>query len=747
MPQFSTKQSASTAHSAQAAIAQVARPIVGAADDYDALIDIAGSRSVVLIGEASHGTHEFYRERARITRRLIDDCGFTAVAVEADWPDAYRVNRYVMGLSRDLDADAALSDFRRFPAWMWRNRDVVEFVEWLRARNDAHSHAATKAGFYGLDLYSLQASIEAVIGYLDRVDPAEARRARDRYACFDHVGAEGQAYGYALAYEAAIPCENEVVAQLVELRRRAEAYLRRDGWVAEDELFFAEQNACVVRDAEEYYQQMYRSGVSSWNLRDRHMAATLDALREHLRRRLGHAKVVVWEHNSHVGDARATAMGARGELNVGQLARQRYGNECFNIGMTTYDGRVTAASDWGSAAERKHVRPALRGATRRCSTRSASRFWFATADRRVREESGGAAARARHRRDLPPRDRASEPLLRRAPRGAVRRSDPLRPYARARTARANARCGIAANRRRRSRPASEMARGEPEMAGDEVSGTTPGRPRRRLRRRVVAAVVVAVLLVGAGVVAVLWNRSGAHEASTSDARRRFARSSSTELPAQSVLRPRAGVYLYRGSGTEHLSLPPKSQTQGPRMPATVTHRADGCWTFRIDYSTAHWQTWIYCPRNGGLVELGGQTFERWDFVVHEVRQHLDVHVRAGVGRDPSDDARPVTSGSRRAPARARERREPRRPPAPYTFVGRETVDVGGTPVAAYHFHQVRTLSGSQTGTQDTRTVVRREGRAAAAQRAHRDRAHRHDHRHVDLHRARHFQLTSLTPQT
>ena len=379
-------RSTSTPDAAVQSVARAARSIVGASDDYDALVDLVGTRRFVLIGEASHGTHEFYRERARITRRLIDECGFTAVAVEADWPDAYRVNRYVMGLSDDPDAGTALSDFRRFPAWMWRNRDVLHFVEWLRARNDAHAHPATKARFYGLDLYSLRASIEAVIGYLDRVDPAEARRARDRYGCFDHVGSEGQAYGYALAYEAAIPCENEVVAQLVELRRRSEMYLRRDGWVAEDELFFAEQNARVVRDAEEYYQQMYRAEVSSWNLRDRHMAGTLDALVEHLDHRLGRTKVVVWEHNSHVGDARATAMGARGELNVGQLARQRYGDECLLIGLTTYDGRVTAASDWGDPPERKHVRPALSGSYEGLLHEVATpRFWFPTADPEVRD--------------------------------------------------------------------------------------------------------------------------------------------------------------------------------------------------------------------------------------------------------------------------------------------------------------------------------------------------------------------------
>ncbi len=333
-------------------------PITGENTDYDSLLDLIGDRRFVLIGEASHGTHEFYRERARITRRLIDERGFTAVAVEADWPDAYRVNRYVMGLSDDQNANAALSDFRRFPAWMWRNRDVLTFVEWLRARNDAHGNAITKARFYGLDLYSLRASIEAVVDYLDHVDPEEAKRARARYSCFDHVGAEGQQYGYALAYAGAIPCENEVVTQLIELRRKADAYLRRDGWVADDEFFFAEQNARLVRNAEEYYQQMYRAEVSSWNLRDRHMAGTLDALIEHLDRQHPRAKIIVWEHNSHVGDARSTEMGQRGELNVGQLARQRYGNESVLIGFTTYDGTVTAASEWGGPAERKRVRAA-----------------------------------------------------------------------------------------------------------------------------------------------------------------------------------------------------------------------------------------------------------------------------------------------------------------------------------------------------------------------------------------------------
>ncbi len=361
------------------AIDDTSQPITGAHRDYDSLLDRIGDRRIVLLGEASHGTHDFYHERIRITRRLIEERGFTAVAVEADWPDAYRVNRYVMGSSDDRDANAALSDFRRFPSWMWRNRDVLGFVEWLRSQNDAQANPATKARFYGLDLYSLRASMEAVVGYLDRVDPDEAKRARARYSCFDHVHAEGQEYGYALAHQGAIPCQGEVVTQLIELRRKADAYLRRDGWVAEDEYFFAEQNARLVRNAEEYYQQMYRAEVSSWNLRDRHMAGTLDALIEHLDRQHPRSKVVVWEHNSHVGDARSTDMGHQGELNVGQLARQRYGDQSVLVGFSTYHGTVTAASVWGGPAERKRVRAASADSHEAFLHQNGGRFWLDTA--------------------------------------------------------------------------------------------------------------------------------------------------------------------------------------------------------------------------------------------------------------------------------------------------------------------------------------------------------------------------------
>ncbi len=352
-------------HLATAALADLvrgaARPLTGAADGYDPLLELIGDARFVLLGEASHGTHEFYRERAAITKRLIEERGFTAVAVEADWPDAYRVNRFVRGAGGDRSADEALGGFRRFPTWMWRNTDVLDFVAWLRARNDALPAGAPKAGFYGIDLYSLGASVEAVIGYLDKVDPEAAKRARRRYGCFEHFREDSHAYGYATNSGTAEPCEDEVVEQLVELQRRAAELAGRDGRVAEDEHFHAEQNARLVKNAEEYYRAMFRGRVSSWNLRDRHMAETLDALVAHLDREGGRAKVVLWAHNSHLGDARATEMGEGGEWNVGQLVRERYDADAVLVGFSTYTGTVTAADDWDEPPKRKRVRPALPG--------------------------------------------------------------------------------------------------------------------------------------------------------------------------------------------------------------------------------------------------------------------------------------------------------------------------------------------------------------------------------------------------
>jgi erythromycin esterase-like protein len=341
-------------------VREIAEPLAGKARDYDALLQLIGDARFVLIGEASHGTHEFYFERAVITKRLIADKGFSIIAVEADWPDADRVHRYVRGLSADAEPDQALSGFRRFPTWMWRNKVVLEFVEWLRRFNEKLDRKRAPVGFYGMDLYSLHASIEAVLRYLDKVDPAAARRARLRYSCFDHFGHDPQEYGYAASVGVTESCENAVVQQLAELQQKAAEFSSRDGELAAEDFFFAEQNARLVKDAEQYYRAMFRGRASSWNLRDRHMAETLENLVAHLNGSR-QPKVIVWAHNSHLGDARATEMSLHGEVNVGQLVRERFDGDAVLIGFSTHHGSVTAASDWGAPAERKNVRPALTG--------------------------------------------------------------------------------------------------------------------------------------------------------------------------------------------------------------------------------------------------------------------------------------------------------------------------------------------------------------------------------------------------
>jgi erythromycin esterase-like protein len=342
------------------AIAEQATPIVGAHTDFDLLLDRIGDARLVLLGEATHGSHEFYRIRAELTKRLIREKGFAAIAVEADWPDSYRINRFIRGVGRDLDAADSLTDFRRFPQWMWRNADVLDLVGWLRAHNDQIAEPAHRVGFYGLDVYSLHASMAAVLAYLEQRDPQAALRARERYACFDAFGDEPQHYAHAIAVGIAADCEREVLSQLLDLLKRRGDLLRHDGVLAEDAPFEAEQNARVVVNAEEYYRMMFVRGVSTWNLRDTHMADTLDALAGHLERRGRSAKIVVWAHNSHVGDSEAMAHRAeRAEITIGHLCRERHPGDTVLVGFTTYDGTVTAASDWGGQAERKVVRPAL----------------------------------------------------------------------------------------------------------------------------------------------------------------------------------------------------------------------------------------------------------------------------------------------------------------------------------------------------------------------------------------------------
>jgi erythromycin esterase-like protein len=326
----------------------------GGERDHDGLVSRIGSARFVLIGEASHGSREFYRERARLTRRLIEELGFDAVAIEADWPDALHVHHYVEGANDARDAREALGGFTRFPAWMWRNVEVLDFVHWLRSWNDGHPQ--TKVGFYGLDLYGMFDAIAGVLRYLERHDRSAAARARERYACLTPYIGEASSYALA-ALRLNETCERAVHEQLREMRERRIAAM-----AADDELFGAEQNAALVKSAELYYRSMIGAAAASWNVRDRHMADTLGEIAHHLdENRRRPSRIVVWEHNSHVGDARATEVAELGEMNVGQLARERYGRDAFLIGMTTYDGSVTAAPTWEAPAERMSIVPAMPG--------------------------------------------------------------------------------------------------------------------------------------------------------------------------------------------------------------------------------------------------------------------------------------------------------------------------------------------------------------------------------------------------
>lgn len=337
-------------------IEAIARPIEGEAE-LDALAELVGDKRLVLIGEASHGTHEFYDLRAALTRRLVTQQGFSAIAIEGDWPDALRADRYVRGHGDDDDADAALSAFERFPRWMWRNTSVADFIDWLRAYN-LETAERDRVGFYGLDLYSLHASMRAVIAYLDDNDRGAAARARERYACFDHVEADPQQYGLHAHIGIGPKCETEVVAQLVEMQLRKLARSGRSP--AGDAWFHAVQQAHVVRNAEAYYRAMFGGRTASWNLRDTHMADTVDLLARHLGDGVP-SKLIIWAHNSHVGDARATEMNDDGQVTLGQLLRERHPGETALVGFTTHTGSVIAAHDWDEPAERRRVQPSLPG--------------------------------------------------------------------------------------------------------------------------------------------------------------------------------------------------------------------------------------------------------------------------------------------------------------------------------------------------------------------------------------------------
>ena len=340
------------------AIHEIARPIQGETE-LDEIVEMIANKRLVLLGEATHGTHEFYDLRAAITRRLISKYGYAGVLIEGDWPDSLRVDRFVRGHATADDRSLfAFGGFERFPRWMWRNEDVSAFVEWLQSYNAALP-ADRRCGFYGLDLYSLHSSMHAVLQYLDDNDPEAARRARQHYACFDHAQGDPQHYGVQAEIGLGPRCKKEVLAVLVEMQRRKVARSGRtpsgDAW------FHAMQQANVVRNAEQYYRVMLAGRTAAWNLRDTHMADTIDLLAQHLCVDGVPAKLVVWAHNSHAGDARATEMGDGGQLSVGQIVRQRHPNETALVGFTTCHGNVIAAHDWDEPPGRTAVRAALQG--------------------------------------------------------------------------------------------------------------------------------------------------------------------------------------------------------------------------------------------------------------------------------------------------------------------------------------------------------------------------------------------------
>jgi len=315
----------------------------------DQLMDRIGDSKLVLLGEASHGTADFYDMRARITQELITKKGFNVIAVEADWPDAAHINHFIHGTEPDPLLES--KPFSRFPTWMWANQSVEKFIQWLKKHNQTINQPENKVGFYGLDLYSLFSSIEVVLNYLEKVDPKTAQVARQRYGCLMPWSKDPALYGQVVITKQYRECEADVLAALQELLKKRLQYSLQDS----EQFFDAEQNARLIANAERYYRTMYYAEANSWNQRDQHMFETLEAI---LNYRGETTRAVIWEHNSHIGDARATDMSARGELNIGQLARQKYGDAAYLIGFGTDHGTVAAASEWGGPMEIKQVTPA-----------------------------------------------------------------------------------------------------------------------------------------------------------------------------------------------------------------------------------------------------------------------------------------------------------------------------------------------------------------------------------------------------
>lgn len=322
-------------------------------EDLGPLLNSIGEASIVMLGEASHGTREYYLWRSHITKRLIEEKGFRFIAVEGDWPDCYEINRYIKGYTNEKDPSAKLIEcFHRWPSWMWANEEVAELLKWLRDYNQ-NLHDPDKIGFYGLDVYSLWQSLETTIKYLKKNDKKLMESALDAYECFEPYLPDAQNYARAAAFNNE-SCEKEVVNLLADIRTKTNAYEKDpEGY------FNAEQNALIVKNAEHYYRTMIQGSSASWNIRDKHMAETLERL---LRLHGKNAKAIIWAHNTHIGDARATSMARAGVLNLGQLARERYPRkEVFLIGFSSYEGTVIAADEWGGPMKKKPVPEARRG--------------------------------------------------------------------------------------------------------------------------------------------------------------------------------------------------------------------------------------------------------------------------------------------------------------------------------------------------------------------------------------------------
>lgn len=319
------------------------------------LLKKINNAEIVLLGEATHGTQEFYEIRSEISKKLILEKKFNAIAIEGDWPDAYTINNYIN--HRDFNtAEEALRSFDRFPTWMWQNIPIRDLVEWLKTHNQA---TKTQVNFFGLDLYSLYRSIDAIIAYLEKIDPLLAQEAKYYYACFEQFRHDPQEYGYSIFSRLSKSCHNDALQELKNLEK-LEWQLLQEKKATHDETFYLVQNARVVKNSEGYYRSLFLDEVNNWNLRDSHMMETLEEIINYYHTRgIKNPKIIIWAHNSHIGNAAATQMSLQGEFNIGQLVKEKYGQQSFSLGFTTFNGMVSAASDWHMPIERKIIKDAL----------------------------------------------------------------------------------------------------------------------------------------------------------------------------------------------------------------------------------------------------------------------------------------------------------------------------------------------------------------------------------------------------